>query len=137
MDNYDIILLQEHMLRDVDVNLITFCSVNVNFNLFLVASEHNGIVGHPVGGIAILTRSSLNVKTDLGYSMNKRVKAVSLDANGVKRLVFNVSLLCLDSSSEYDAEIKTCSQFIYNTIDQSNLCDAILLEMILILILLD
>ena len=71
MDNYDTILLQKHMLRDVDVNLITSYKVNVNFNYFLVACEHNGIAGHPAGGIAILTRCSLNVKTDLEYSINK------------------------------------------------------------------
>ena len=47
MDNYDIILLQEHMFIDEDVNLITSCNVNVNFNNFLVASEHNGIAGRP------------------------------------------------------------------------------------------
>ena len=39
MDNCDIILLQEHMLRDLDVNLITSCNVNVNYSHCLVASE--------------------------------------------------------------------------------------------------
>ena len=36
MNNYDIILLQEHMLRDVNVDLMTSCNVNVNFNHFLI-----------------------------------------------------------------------------------------------------
>ena len=108
MDNYDEILFQEHMLKDVDVNLITLYNVNVNFNHFLVASEHNGIAGRPAGGIAILKRSSLNVKTDLGYSINKRVNTVLLDVNGVKLLVFHEYLPCLDSSLEYDEEVEMC-----------------------------
>ena len=55
--------------------------------------------------------------------MNKRVNTVLLVANGVKLLVFNVYLSCLDSSPEYDVEVEKCCQFIYNTIDQSDLCD--------------
>ena len=74
MNNYDIILLQEHMLRDVNVNLITSCNVNVISNYFLVASEHYGIAGRLTSGIVILTRSSLNVKTDLGYSIQQKCK---------------------------------------------------------------
>ena len=51
MNNYDIILLQEHILRDVNVNLITSCNVNVISNHFLVASEHYGIAGRLTSGI--------------------------------------------------------------------------------------
>ena len=51
------------------------------------------------------------------------MNAVLLDVYGVKLLVFNVYLNCLDSSPEYDTEVEMSCQFIYNTIDQSDLCD--------------
>ena len=77
----------------------------------------------PAGSIAILTHSSLYFKTDLGCSMNKRVSAVLLNINGVKLLVFNVYLPCLHSLPEYGTEVEMCCQFIYKTINQSDLCD--------------
>ena len=70
--NFDIIFVQEHMLRDVDLNLPKSCVSE--FNVFLVPAVHAGIARRPAGGIDILVRNSLCVKVDLKSSIDNRGK---------------------------------------------------------------
>ena len=65
MQNYDIILLQEHMLRDGDVHLLTVRGAR--FSSFLVPAMHDGGIGRPSFGIAILVRDSIRIIEDLSY----------------------------------------------------------------------
>ena len=59
MTSNDLILLQEHMLRDVDLCLLG--SVSNDFNCFASPAKHDGLVGRPAGGLCILVRKSLKI----------------------------------------------------------------------------
>ena len=88
MTFHDVILLQEHMLRDVDFCLLV--SVSFDFNCFASPAEHDGLVGRPAGGLCILVRKSLKIKSSLLCNFKKRVNAISLNIGGVQVLVFIV-----------------------------------------------
>ena len=57
VNSYDIILVQEHMLRENDIySLISSAS---DFNLFFVPAKMNNIVGYPSGGLGIFVKKNL------------------------------------------------------------------------------
>jgi hypothetical protein len=119
LQEHDVIVLQEHMLRDVDLNLLS--SICIEHNYYLVPAEHDGGVGRPFGGLGIFVRCSLKVKKDLLGCENKRVNGVLLNIGGMQVAVFNVYLLCNDISIEYDTEVQMCFQFIQATLLQLGL----------------
>ena len=95
MQNYDIILLQEHMLRDADVHLLTMRGAR--FISFVVPATHDGGAERPIGGIANLVRDLICIIEDLSCSTNNRVNALLVEISGKKIVVFNVYLPCLSS----------------------------------------
>ena len=81
MTYHDVILLQEHMFSYV--NLCLMVSVSNYFNYFASPGEHDGLVGRPTGDLCILVHNSLQIKSNLLRSVNKRVNAIPLDIEEV------------------------------------------------------
>ena len=77
-----IILLQEHMLRDADVHLLTMRSSR--FSSFRVLAMHDGGARHPADGIAILVRDSNRIIEDLSCSINNRINALLVEISDKK-----------------------------------------------------
>lgn len=113
--NFDIILIQEHMLKDIDTYLLNSCACD--FNVFVTGAEQISNVGRPSGGLCILVNKNIAVKADLSVSINKRVNSVLLDIAGTPVLVFNVYLPCHDGTQAYEASLELCCEFINTTID--------------------
>ena len=72
--NYDIILVQEHMVRGNDIQL--FASSAPDLNLFFTSAEQHDNIGRPSGVHGILVNKYIKVVKDLSSSINRRVSAV-------------------------------------------------------------
>ena len=76
---YDIVLVQEHWLRNLDLAHIgSLSSVHVAVSL---PADHNDnlSVGRPYGGLSILAKNNLIIRADLGVSINNHVQAILLE----------------------------------------------------------
>jgi exonuclease III len=118
MQKYDILLLQEHMLRKNDIHLLTECGVG--FKSIVFPAMHDGGVGRPAGGIANFVRNFIRIVEDFSCSINNRVNALLLDVLGKKIIIFNVYLPCFSNSVDYDVDVEICCHFIYNVIRSLN-----------------
>ena len=62
LTSFDIILVQEHILREVDLTLLESCVSE--FNAFMLHAQlHEGVAGRPADGFGKLVRSFFTCKS--------------------------------------------------------------------------
>ena len=131
MMNYNVLAIQEHWLRDDELQ--KFSLLNSNYNYCSVSAmtarlEQSILRGRPFGGVAFLWNKSINSNVQyIGCDSMNRCVAIKLSTANRVVIIFNVHFPCHSDTAAYRNDICMLVGYMEDVVQHTSWTDIIIL----------